>query len=224
VHIPDGYLGPATYTTLWGAMIPAWTWASRRARKTLQAKQVPLLAIGAAFTFLLMMFNVPTPGGTTGHAVGSTLVAIVLGPASAVIAVSIALVVQALLFGDGGVTALGANCFNMAFVMPVVGYGFYRLLSGGANASLRRKTLAAGAAGYLSLGAASFCTALELGLQPHLAHAANGAPLYCPYSWRVTIPVMLGQHLLFFGWIEGIVTGFVVRYLWRHDAKLMERT
>src|SRR5689334_555185 len=116
MHIPDGYLGPETYGSLWAVMTPIWAAASQRLKNTLKARQVPWLAMGAAFTFVLMMFNIPVPGGTTGHAVGSTLVAILLGPSAAVLAVSMAIVVQALLFGDGGITAIGANCFNMAFV------------------------------------------------------------------------------------------------------------
>ena len=77
-----------------------------------------------------MMFNIPVPGGTTAHGVGATLIAIVLGPWAAVIGVSVALIIQALFFGDGGILAIFANCFNMAIVMPFVGYGLYRLLAG----------------------------------------------------------------------------------------------
>ena len=76
------------------------------------------MAMAAAFSFVIMMFNIPLPGGTSAHAVGGTLLAVVLGPWAACICVTIALVIQALLFGDGGVWTFGANCFNMAFVMP----------------------------------------------------------------------------------------------------------
>ena len=91
-------------------------------RKVVKTRYVPLLALGAAYCFLVMMFNVPIPDGTTAHAVGAVLVAVLLGPWAAVIAVSVALAIQALFFGDGGVLAFGANCFNMAIVMPFVGY------------------------------------------------------------------------------------------------------
>ncbi len=92
MHIPDGYLGPATCGFFYVAMLPIWTAASRIVKKTLKAKQVPLLAIGAAFSFVIMMFNVPIPGGSTGHAVGGVLVAILLGPWAACIAITVALV------------------------------------------------------------------------------------------------------------------------------------
>src|SRR5690349_18610153 len=134
MHIPDGYLSPATCATFYAASVPVWVTAGRRVRKVVRSRYVPLIAIGAAYSFLVMMFNIPVPDGTTAHAVGAVLVAVLLGPWAAVIAVSIALAIQALFFGDGGVLAYGANVFNMAFVMPMVGYAVYRLL--GRNVSL----------------------------------------------------------------------------------------
>jgi len=102
MHIPDGYLGPATSGFFYVVMLPLWAAAAKIVKRTLQARQVPLLAIGAAFSFVIMMFNIPIPCGSTGHAVGGVLVAILLGPWAAMIAITVALVVQALLFGDGG--------------------------------------------------------------------------------------------------------------------------
>jgi len=122
MHIPDGYLGPPTSVLFYVAMLPLWSQASRIVKRTFKARQVPLLAIAAAFSFVIMMFNVPIPAGSTGHATGAVLAAILLGPWAACIAVTVALVVQALLFGDGGITAIGANCFNMAFVQVFAGY------------------------------------------------------------------------------------------------------
>src|SRR5208283_2801136 len=124
-------------------MVPLWLMASRIVKKTLKAKQVPLLAIGAAFSFVIMMFNVPIPGGSTGHAVGGVLVAILLGPWAACIAITVALVVQALLFGDGGITTIGANCFNMAFLMPFAGYYTYKLFSARSPMDSNRRVVSA---------------------------------------------------------------------------------
>jgi cobalt/nickel transport system permease protein len=222
VHIPDGYLGPITCGAAYAAMAPVWAIASRRVKKTLATKQVPLLAIGAAFSFVIMMFNVPIPGGTTGHAVGAVLVAILLGPWAACIAVSVALVIQALLFGDGGITAIGANCFNMAFVMPFAGYAIYRLISGNSPAQSFVRVAAAGIAGYLGLAIASLCAGIEFGIQPHLHHTASGQALYCPYGLLVAVPGMLGSHLLVFGWIEAIVTGLAVKCLAAQDASWLQ--
>ncbi len=222
MHIPDGYLGPITCGVGYAVMAPIWIIASRRVQKTLSAKQVPLLAIGAAFSFVIMMFNVPIPGGTTGHAVGAVLVAILLGPWAATIAVSVALVIQALLFGDGGITALGANCFNMAFVLPVTGFLVYKLISGHSSVTSARRVVAAGAAGYMGLVIAALCAGIELGIQPLLHHTASGQALYCPYGLRVAVASMVGGHALVFGWVECIVTALVVKFLQMQDASLLE--
>jgi cobalt/nickel transport system permease protein len=222
MHIPDGYLGPATCGVFYAAMLPIWTFASRIVKKTLKARQVPILAIGAAFSFVIMMFNVPIPGGSTGHAVGGVLVAILLGPWAACIAITIALVVQALLFGDGGITAIGANCFNMAFVLPFVGYYIYSLISMGSSTKSNRRVIAAFIAAYIGINVAALCAGVEFGLQPLFYHTANGQALYCPYGLNVAVPAMAGEHLLIFGWVEAVVTALVVKYLQKQDIEILE--
>jgi len=222
MHIPDGYLGPATCGIFYAVMLPIWTVASKIVKATLKARQVPMLAIGAAFSFVIMMFNVPIPGGSTGHAVGGVLVAILLGPWAACIAITVALVVQALLFGDGGITAIGANCFNMAFVLPFVGYYIYKAISYNAPADSNRKVFAAFVAGYISINVAALLAGVEFGLQPLLHHTANGQALYCPYGLNVAVPAMAGEHLLIFGWVEAIVTALVVKYLQKQSPEVIE--
>jgi len=221
MHIPDGYLGPATCGFFYVAMLPIWTAASRIVKKTLSARQVPLLAIGAAFSFVIMMFNVPIPGGSTGHAVGGVLVAILLGPWAACIAITVALVIQALLFGDGGITAVGANCFNIAFVLPFVGYYIYKTISYNAPIDSNRRVIAAGIAGYVALNVAAAFTGVEFGMQPLLHKTASGQALYCPYGLKVALTAMVGEHLLIFGLIEAIVTAFVIKYLQRQAPELL---
>jgi len=221
MHIPDGYLGPGTCGLFYLAMLPIWTVASRIVKKTLNSRQVPLLAIGAAFSFVIMMFNVPIPGGTTGHAVGAVLAAILLGPWAACIAVTVALVIQALLFGDGGITAIGANCFNMAFVEVFTGYYLYRFISGSSLVTSGRRVIAAGVAGYVGINIAALSAAFMFGIQPLLYKSAGGQALYCPYGLNVALPVMLGEHLLVFGWVEAIVTALVIKYLQKHSPELL---
>ncbi|OIO88441.1 MAG: cobalamin biosynthesis protein CbiM [Candidatus Aquicultor secundus] len=221
MHIPDGYLSPQTSGVLLAAMTPIWIKASQKVKKTLKAKQVPLLAIGAAFAFTIMMFNVPLPGGTTGHAVGGTLVAIVLGPWAATIAVTIALVVQAIFFGDGGILAIGANCFNMAFVLPFVGYYVYRAISSRVKDNSRLQVLAAAIGSYVGINVAALAAAIEFGVQPSLFHTASGAALYAPYPLSIAIPAMVIPHLLVAGVVEAIATAGVVAYLQRSDESLL---
>jgi cobalt/nickel transport system permease protein len=220
MHIPDGYLGPQTYVVLWLVMFPIWFVAARKIKRTLKTKQIPLLSLGAAFSFVIMMFNVPVIGGSTGHAVGATLIAILLGPWAAVIAISIALVVQAGLFGDGGITALAANCFTMAVVMPFAGYYVYRLLAGDHPSSPRR-IASAGGASYVAIVAGAVVAGVLFGIQPYLAHTASGQALYAPYRLDVAVPAMALEHLLFFGPIEALATMGVLAALARTQPELL---
>ena len=99
MHIPDNYLSPSTCATFGVVMLPIWRRASIKVKTEITRQKMPLLGVAAAFSFLIMMFNIPLPGGTTGHAIGAALVAILLGPYCAVFTVTIALTIQALFFG-----------------------------------------------------------------------------------------------------------------------------
>ena len=222
MHIPDGYLGPETCGFFYAVMLPIWMISSNIAKRTLKTKQVPILAIGAAFSFVIMMFNVPIPGGSTGHAVGGVLVAILLGPWLACIAITVALVIQALLFGDGGITTIGANCFNMAFALVFAGYYTYKLISFKAPLDSRRRIIAAGIAAYAGINIAALLTAIEFGLQPLLHHTATGQAVYCPYGLNIAVPAMLGEHLLIFGWVEAVITALVIKYLQKQEPSLLK--
>ncbi|HEC57058.1 MAG TPA: cobalt transporter CbiM [Candidatus Syntrophoarchaeum butanivorans] len=211
MHIPDGYLGPLTCAVMFIVMLPIWYLAFRSAEEKLGAKEVPMLAVLSAVSFLVMMFNWPVPDGTTAHMVGGTLIAIILGPWAAVIGVTVALVIQAFFFGDGGILALGANCFNMAFVLPFVGYYTYRLLEGRVG-----KTVASGIAAYIAINVAAICAAIEFGIQPYIA------PGYCPYGLNLSIPAMAFAHLTTAGPVAGVVTAVVIAYLQKSRADLLE--
>jgi cobalt/nickel transport system permease protein len=222
MHIPDGYLGPETVAAGWAACTPAWYWASRRARDTLsEPKAVPMLAASAAFSFLIMMLNVPVLGGTTAHAVGAVLIAVIAGPEIAILAVSAALVIQALLFADGGVLALGVNCFNMAVVMPLVGYAVYRLVAGSSPLLSTRRLVAAGLGAYAGMIAAATMAGIELGIQPAL-HSVDGVAQYAPYGLKVSLTAMLASHLLIAGPVEAVFTIGVFAFLARTSPELLK--
>ena len=214
MHIPDNYLSPQSCVVLAAAMVPVWTLAVRKVQGEISREKIPLLGIGAAFAFLIMMFNVPLPGGTTGHAVGGTLLAVLLGPWSACIAISVALLIQALLFGDGGILSFGANCFNMAFVLPFVGFYAAEFLSARLRGP-RGRTIALAFASWAALAVAALATAIEFGLQPLLFRDGAGLPLYCPYPLAVSIPAMLIPHLLVAGVVEALFTVAIYRFLVR---------
>lgn len=222
MHIPDGYLSPQTAGGMWALVIPAWYWAGHKVKSTLSSRQAPLVAIGAAFTFVIMMFNIPLPGGTSGHAVGGTIMAIVIGPWATVIAITVSLVIQAVFFGDGGILALGANCFNMAFVLPVTGYFTYRLIAKGAAPGSSRFWLAAGIGAWTGLTVAAFLTSVEFGLQGDLFKAADGSALYSPYGLSTAIPAMMIPHMLVVGTIEAVTTSLIYVFLIRTNASLLD--
>jgi cobalt/nickel transport system permease protein len=214
MHIPDGYLSPGTCVLMYAAMTPVWYLSSRRAEKTLGLKRMPALALGAAFSFVIMMFNVPAPGGTSGHMSGGVVLAATLGPWAAVVAMTIVLALQALVFGDGGITTLGANSFNMAFVACFSGYYVYRAAAV-ASPGTPRASVAAAAAGYTAANLSALAAAVELGVQPLIAAGADGRPLYAPYGLGVTLPAMMIPHVFFFGPVEALGTALVISRLRR---------
>jgi cobalt/nickel transport system permease protein len=224
MHIPDGYLSPATCAVMYTAAAPFWYIALQRVKRLLNTRMVPLLSVFAAFSFVIMMFNLPLPGGTTGHAVGMGIAAIVLGPWGSMLAISVALLIQALFFGDGGITAFGANCFNMAIVGSLVAYWVYRAIAGRAAITSTRRVVAAAIAGYAAINIAALLAAIEFGIQPLLFMDASGAPLYAPYPLSVAIPAMAIGHLTIAGIAELIVSGGVVAYLQRADPSLLKLT
>lgn len=224
MHIPDGYLSPSTCAALYAAAAPFWAIALRRVKRLLLTRFVPLIALFAAFSFVIMMFNIPLPGGTTGHATGVALAAIVLGPWASILAISVALVIQALFFGDGGITAIGANCFNIAIVGSLVSWAAYRAIAGSAPLESRRRVVAAGFAGYLAINAAALVTAIEFGIQPMFFRDALGAPLYAPYPLHIAVPAMMIGHMTIAGIAEFIVSAGIVAYLQRTQISLLALT
>ncbi len=194
-------------------MVPVWITAAARVRAQLKTREAPLLALGAAFCFTIMMFNIPALGGTTAHPVAGTLLAILLGPAAAIIGVTVALAIQALFFGDGGIFAFGANCLTMAFILPMVGYWIYAFTARKLPVGSRFRPLCAAIGSYAGINAAAAVVALLLGLQPLFFAEANGHALYFPFGLSITLPAMLGTHLIVAGPAEAFVTMFAVAYL-----------
>lgn len=212
MHIPDNYLSPSTCAVMGAAMVPVWTVAVKKVKEEISRIRMPLLGIGASFSFLMMMFNVPLPGGTTGHAVGGTLLALLLGPYAACISVTVALLIQALLFGDGGILAFGANCFNMAFVLPFLGYFIYKFIKDRVK-SEKGEYAAIILGSYIGINVAALCTAIEFGIQPLLFKNAAGQALYSPYPLSVSIPAMLIPHMLVAGIVEVLFTVAIFAFI-----------
>jgi cobalt/nickel transport system permease protein len=224
MHIPDGYLSPATCAALYAGAAPFWAVALRRVQAAFRARTMPLLSLLSAFSFVVMMFNLPLPGGTTGHAVGMGVAAVLLGPWASMLALSVALLIQAVFFGDGGVTTYGANCLNMAIAGSLVAHAIYRALSGSSEVSARRRVWAAALAGYAAINVSALLAALEFGIQPTLFHDAGGSPLYAPYPLGIALPAMMLGHLTIAGLAEGVITGGIVAWLQKANPLLLETT
>ena len=209
MHIPDNYLSPASCAVLAVAAAPVVGLSITKVKAQLKENKelAPMLGIAASLSFLLMMFNVPIPGGTTAHAVGGVLLSILIGPYAASLALSVALLLQALLFGDGGIIALGANIFNMAIAMPFVGYAVYHFFR-----KQNHETAGVLVGSYVGINMAAFLTAIELGIQPIIA-TQGGEPLYNPYGLAVTIPAMMVTHLTIAGAVEVFFTYVIYRFV-----------
>lgn len=212
MHIPENYLSPATCAVMAAAAVPAIAVSAKKVKENISKDKMPLLGVFAAFSFVAMMFNIPLPGGTTGHAVGGTLIAILLGPEAACLSVAVTLTIQALLFGDGGILSLGANIFNIAFILPYVGYAVYSLIKNHSK-SKAGEYIGAAVGSYIGINAAALMTAIEFGIQPYLFKDAAGQALYCPYGLNVSIPAMMAGHLTLFGLAEVVFTVAVLAFV-----------
>jgi len=190
-----------------------WAYAARRVKRELDADTLPFLAAYTALSFVLMMVSLPLPGGTTVHAAGIGLLAVSFGGWMGFLAVSLVLAMQALLFGDGGVTALPINALAMGFAGSFAALAAWKLL-GRFNESIGLFL-----AGWLSIALPAVLVALALGSQPLIAHDAQGAPLFFPFGLDVTLPAVVLPHLLV-GLAEGVLTVMGYRYLTRLRARL----
>ncbi|WP_435101664.1 energy-coupling factor ABC transporter permease [Halarchaeum sp. P4] len=191
MHVPDGFLDLWVAGLFWLASGVAIGVAVRRARSELGDERTPLLGVVAAGVFAAQMLNWPIPGGTSAHFVGGAFAGVLLGPSLGVLAMTAVVTIQALVFGDGGIVALGINLFAMAVVDVVVGYLLFRGLRG------VHETGAAFAAGWLAVTASAGVVAVGVGVSSAFA-----------YQLDVTVPVMVGGHAAL-GLIEGAITAAV---------------
>jgi cobalt/nickel transport system permease protein len=218
-------------------MVPIWGYASRRVKRTVKTSQVPYLAMGTVFSLLAMMFMFPIPGGTTGHISGASVVAILLGPWAAVIAVSVSLVIQGLVFGDGGITVIAANCFNIAVVGGLAGWGIYTgIVRGGmffgkapkaapgamSPPPLAMRLIAGAAASYIAINLGALLTAVELGIQPLIYAGAQGGAAYFPFPLEVALPAVMLPHLTTVGALEAGVTVLVLTLFHKMEVNMGE--
>ncbi len=192
MHIPDGYLDLSIAGLFYILTLAVLGLSVYRLRGQ---KLTPLFGILAAAIFAAQMLNWPIPGGTSAHFVGGALAGILLGPYAGSLAMAVVLTIQCLVFADGGITALGANIWNMGIVDVFVGYYTYRILE------RYSKSAAAFVAGWLGITLAAVFAGIEIGLSASFK-----------YGLSVTVPVMGVWHGIL-GIIEGMITAGVVGYI-----------
>jgi len=201
VHIPDGFLNAQTWAPAYLISAGAISYSLKKSRQDLNDRQVPKLGVMAAFIFAAQMVNFPVAGVASGHLLGAALAAILLGPWSAALILTVVLAIQAVFFQDGGIAVLGANVLNMG-VMAVLGsYLAYRLLSRVLPGAFGRN-VAIFLAAWLSVLVAALMATLELGL----SYNAHQVPV------SLILPPMLVWHLLI-GIGEGLITVAVVNFV-----------
>jgi cobalt/nickel transport system permease protein len=207
MHIPDGFVSApiaAVGFALSGIAIAA---AVRMTNRNLAERTVPLMGVMAAFIFAAQMMNFPVAGGTSGHMLGGALAAILLGPWAAIIVMTTVVGVQALVFQDGGLAALGANVFNMGVVAVFASYGLYWAIARFAHAAPWVRMAAPFAAAWVSVQLAALATTFELAL-------SDTSPL------NVALPAMMGVHALI-GIGEGLITTAAVAFIWTTRRDLL---
>jgi len=207
MHIPDGFLDSKTAVATGLLAATGLGVALRQARRRLPPRRVPLLGLAAAFVFAAQMINFPVAGGTSGHLVGGVLTAVLLGPSAGAIVLSAVLIVQCLMFADGGISALGANIFNMGVVGTVSGWAIYYAVSHAVK-GLFGCVLAATFAAWCSTVLAAVACAGELAA----SHTV---------SWTVALPAMAGIHMLI-GIGEGLITALVLVAIARARPELLQ--
>ena len=210
MHIPDGFLSTPVATTTWAITLLVIAVAVRQTNQTVEERTVPLMGILAAFIFAAQMMNFPVAGGTSGHFLGGALAAILVGPWAAVLIMTSVIGVQGLVFQDGGLSALGANIFNMGIASAFTGFAIYKVTSSvaGSNRSIVIGGTFVGA--WCGVMLAATLTSLDL--------AVSGSS-----DWGVVFPAMLGVHALI-GIGEGLISAGAVAFVLTARPDLMGET
>lgn len=210
MHVPDGFLNlPVTLLT-WVFAIALIAISLNRVQAEYQERTVPLMGVCAAFIFAAQMINFPIPGGTSGHLLGGTLAGVLLGPWAGSLVMTVVFIVQGFLFQDGGLTALGANVFNMGLIGTFGGYYVYRSVRNAMRGdALRGVVTGAAIAAWTSVVVASIICAFELAL-------SGTIPL------TVALVAMTSWHLMI-GIGEAVITVVALSYIFKTRPDLIYR-
>jgi cobalt/nickel transport system permease protein len=203
MHIPDGFISPVTYLPAYAATIVLWYTAFKTTK--LDSDKISFLASLSALSFVFMMIALPLPGGTSAHLNGIALLSVIFGPWLGFSAISMVIIIEALFFGEGGVTTLGINVLAIGFIGSFSAYYVYKLLKG------LNETLAIFVAGWFGMNMPALFVAFVLGLQPLIA-SVQGKPLFFPFDIETTVTAVMIPHALI-GIVEGVVSVILYRFL-----------
>jgi cobalt/nickel transport system permease protein len=214
MHIPDGLLDPITIVILWGVtigfMVLAYFKISKLFKSTDSDKMIPYIGVLAAVIFAFQFVNYPIPGGTSGHLIGGTLVAVILGPWASLTVIFLILVIQSL-FGDGGITALGANTFNMGVICGIVGFYlvvfFVKLFNHTSMKKEIKVAIATAIGAYISVVLAAFLAGIEISVGGY-------------FPIQVSVPAMVFWHL-FIAIGEAVISALIVYYIYKVKPDLI---
>ncbi len=209
MHIPDGFLDPITVTFTYGLFLIIVAIALRRVSEKIDPNIISTMTVTSAGIFVAQMLNWTIPGGTSLHFAGGALAAILLGPWLGVLSMTIVLLVQCLVFHDGGITALGANVLNMGIINVFVGYIIYRTVIKLLGVKSSSRTIGAILSGWAGITLAGIACGFEIGFSPQF-----------PYGWQISVPVMGIWHAIL-GIIEGIITAIIITYIGKKNSELI---
>jgi len=199
MHIPDGFIAPQVFGPAYGFAGVLWALGLRRLRRSLDPAILPRLAVTTATAFALMLVTLPLPGGTTVHLSGVGMLAALFGAWQTFLSLSLVFLLQAVLFGDGGITALPVNALAVGLAGYLAAVSVLKFVGRG-----RTGLFLAGWAGTVI---PAVIIAGVLGLQPVISTGADGAPLFFPFGWDVTFPAIIIPHLAV-GVGDGLLTVF----------------
>jgi cobalt/nickel transport system permease protein len=199
MHIPDGFIAPQVFGPAFGLAGVLWTWGLRRLQRSLDPASLPRLAVTTAAAFALMLVTLPLPGGTTVHLSGVGMLAALFGVWQTFLSLSLVYLLQAVLFGDGGITALPINALAVGFAGALAAMTVLKFFG--------RGKIGLFLAGWTGTVIPAVIVALILGLQPLIATGSDGVPLFFPFGWDITLPAIIVPHLAV-GVGDGLLTIF----------------
>ncbi len=208
MHIPDGFIAPQIYIPAYILNALLLTYAFRSLMRSLNERTIPYLSFVSLISFVISSIAIPLPGGTSVHGTGIPILSILFGPFTAFVSYSLILFLQAVLFGEGGITAFPINSLCIGFVGSLFAFLTYKVLR-----SFKEETSVV-ISSFVSILTSALLIAIILGIHPYLFKKADGSPLYFPFGLSVTIPAMLIPHL-FVGFGEGLLSSIVVKILRR---------